>query len=205
MRNFFIKKRTPLWTNAAKKSILKCMTESLNIFVTFAKIGGLTFGGGYSMLPLLRRECVEGRGWITEEDLLDYYAIGQTTPGIIAVNTSLLIGYKVKRLKGALMAAFGVVFPSLVVILVIAAALAGYMGHPLVAHAFAGIRVVVAAMIVSAMLRQWRGAVKDWACGVIFAAALAALLFTRVSPVAIVLTSAAAGIAITFIKRKNKT
>ncbi len=179
------------------------MRKLLSIFWTFAKIGGLTFGGGYSMLPMLRRECIEANGWISEEELLDYYAIGQTTPGLIAVNTSILIGYKASRLSGALAAALGVVFPSVVVILIIAAALSGYMGLPAVEHAFAGIRVVVAAMILSAMLRQWRGAVKDKACAVIFAAALVALLFTGVSPVIIVLSAAAAGIVITFFKKRS--
>ena len=179
------------------------MRDLIAIFWTFVKIGGLTFGGGYSMLPMLRRECIEAKGWITEEELLDYYAIGQTTPGLIAVNTSILIGSKVKKLSGALVAALGVVFPSVVVILIIAAALSGYMSLPLVEHAFAGIRIVVAALIVSAMLRQWRGAIKDKACAVIFAAALLALLFTSVSPVVVVLLAAAAGVVITFVRKRR--
>ncbi len=123
--------------------MIRIMKELLAIFWTFVKIGGLTFGGGYSMLPMLRRECIEDKGWITEEELLDFYAIGQTTPGLIAVNTSILIGYNVKKLGGGLIAALGVVFPSIVVILIIAAALSGYMSLPVVEHAFAGIRVVV--------------------------------------------------------------
>ncbi len=183
--------------------IIMTMKELFAIFWTFVKIGGLTFGGGYSMLPMLRRECIEAKGWITEEELLDYYAIGQTTPGLIAINTSILIGYKVKKLIGALVAALGIAFPSIVVILIIAAALSSYMSLPVVEHAFAGIRVVVAALIISAMLRQWRGAIKDKLCAVIFALALAALLFTGVSPVIVVLSAAAAGIVITFIKKAN--
>ncbi len=178
------------------------MRELITLFWTFAKIGGLAFGGGYSMLPMLRRECIEAHSWISEEELLDYYAIGQTTPGLIAVNTSILVGYKVKKLSGALFAALGVIFPSVAVILIIAAALSGYMSLPVVEHAFAGIRVFVAALIISAMLRQWRGAIKDKACAVIFAAALIALLFTGVSPAVIVLFAAAAGVAITYVKKR---
>ncbi len=179
------------------------MRELFVIFWAFVKIGGLTFGGGYTMLPMLRRECVDAKRWITEEELLDYYAIGQTTPGIIAVNTSILIGYKAKKLSGALAAAAGVVFPSIAVILIVAAALSGYMSLPAVEHAFAGIRVVVAAMILSAMLKQWRGAIKDKACAAIFALALAALLFTGVTPVVIVLSAAAAGVVIMFVKKRS--
>ncbi len=184
--------------------MIRIMKELMAIFWTFVKIGGLTFGGGYSMLPMLRRECIEDKGWITEEELLDFYAIGQTTPGLIAVNTSILIGYNVKKLGGGLIAALGVVFPSIVVILIIAAALSGYMSLPVVEHAFAGIRVVVAALIISAMLRQWRGAIKDRFGAAIFAFALLALLFTGVSPVVVVLAAAAAGGVMTFVRKRSE-
>ena len=97
------------------------MKELWLFFITFAQIGGLTFGGGYAMLPMLQREVVERRGWATEEELTDYFAIGQCTPGIIAVNTATFIGRKYKGIPGAIFTTLGVVFPSVVIISLIAA------------------------------------------------------------------------------------
>ena len=95
------------------------MKELWELFIVFAKIGGFTFGGGYAMLPILQREVVENRNWATSEELMDYYAIGQCTPGIIAVNTATFIGYKRKGIIGGIVATIGCVFPSLVIIMII--------------------------------------------------------------------------------------
>lgn len=97
------------------------MNQLLDLFLTFARIGGLTFGGGYAMLPILQREVVEKRHWATEEELMDYYAIGQCTPGIIAVNTATFVGQGLAGSIGGIVATLGVVFPSLIIITVIAA------------------------------------------------------------------------------------
>ena len=102
------------------------MNELLSLFLTFARIGGLTFGGGYAMLPMLQKEVVEAKQWATEEELMDYYAIGQCTPGIIAINTATFIGYKRKGLAGALFATYGVVAPSWVIIMIIAAFISNF-------------------------------------------------------------------------------
>ena len=91
-----------------------------DLFWTFCRIGGLTFGGGYAMLPMLQKEVVDNRGWATEEELLDYYAVGQCTPGIIAVNTATFIGHKTRGIPGAICATAGVIFPSLIIISIIA-------------------------------------------------------------------------------------
>ena len=97
------------------------MNKLLDLFLTFARIGGLTFGGGYAMLPMLQKEVVEKRGWASEEELMDYYAIGQCTPGIIAVNTATFVGQKTAGIAGGIIATLGVVFPSLIIITIIAA------------------------------------------------------------------------------------
>lgn len=97
------------------------MKELWELFIVFAKIGGFTFGGGYAMLPILQREVVENRNWATSEELMDYYAIGQCTPGIIAVNTATFIGYKRKGIIGGIVATIGCVFPSLVIIMILKA------------------------------------------------------------------------------------
>ena len=95
------------------------MKELLVLFLTFAKVGVMTFGGGYAMLPILQREVVENKGWATDEELTDYFAIGQCTPGVIAVNTATFIGYRYKGLAGGILATLGVISPSIIIISVI--------------------------------------------------------------------------------------
>ena len=128
------------------------LKKLLDLFLTFARIGGLTFGGGYAMLPMLQKEVVENRGWATEEELADYFAIGQCTPGVIAVNTATFVGYREAGILGGVMATLGVIFPSLVIITIIAAFIRNFADLPVVKHAFSGIRVCVCVLILS--LRQ---------------------------------------------------
>ena len=111
------------------------MNLYLDLFLTFAKVGVCTFGGGYAMLPILQREVVENKGWATEEELTDYFAIGQCTPGVIAVNTATFIGYKYKGIIGGILTTLGVVFPSLIIITLIAAFLSNFAHIPAVQHA----------------------------------------------------------------------
>ena len=113
------------------------------LFFTFFKIGLFTFGGGYAMLPLLQREIVEKKKWATEEEMLDYFAVGQCTPGVIAVNTATFVGFKEKKLSGAVFATLGIVSPSLVIITIIAALLSNFAHIAAVQNAFAGIRVAL--------------------------------------------------------------
>lgn len=137
------------------------MKELWNMFQTFARIGALTFGGGYAMLPMLQREVVEKHQWATEEELADYYAIGQCTPGIIAVNTATFIGYRRAGIIGGIVATLGVVFPSLVIITVIAAFLTNFAELPIIRYAFEGIRVCVCVLIFSAVQKLWKKSVID--------------------------------------------
>lgn len=132
------------------------------LFVTFFKIGICTFGGGYAMLPMLEREIVNKRNWATMEELLDYFAIGQCTPGIIAVNTATFVGYKVRKNLGGVVATLGVVAPSLVIISLIAALLSNFMEYEIVGHAFAGIRIAVCALIAGTILKLAKKSVKKW-------------------------------------------
>lgn len=132
------------------------MNMYFQLFLTFFRIGLFTFGGGYSMLPMLQREVVERRHWVTEEDLLDYFAIGQCTPGIIAVNTATLVGHRQRGALGAAFATLGIITPSLIIITIIASVLQQFAHIAAVQHAFAGIRVAVAALIVSAVIKLFR-------------------------------------------------
>lgn len=152
-------------------SIIKYAMVFLELFLTFAKVGVMTFGGGYAMLPILEREVVDGKGWATEEELLNYFAVGQCTPGIIAVNTATFIGYKYKGVPGAVMATAGVIFPSLVIIILIAAFLQNFADIPFVIKAFAGIRAVVAALVINAVIKFFKSGVKDLTGLIIFIAA----------------------------------
>lgn len=139
-----------------------------DMFLTFARIGGVTFGGGYAMLPMLQREVVEKRHWATEEELADYYAIGQCTPGIIAVNTATFIGCRQAGIIGGIFATLGVVFPSIVIITVIAACLTNFADLKVVQYAFEGIRVCVCVLIFNAVQKLWKKSVIDQPTTVIF-------------------------------------
>jgi len=180
------------------------LKELATLFVSFAKVGVMTFGGGYAMLPVLQREIVENKKWATEEELTDYYAIGQCTPGVIAVNTATFIGQKQQGILGGIFATLGVVFPSLVIITAIAALISNFADIPAVQNAFAGIRVCVCVLVLNSVVKLWKSTIKDkWAL-VIFALVLIGAVFTELSPVVFVLLAAIAGIAIKGLEAKNK-
>ena len=166
------------------------------LFLTFAKVGVMTFGGGMAMLPILQREVVENKGWATDEELVDYFAIGQCTPGIIAVNTATFVGQKQRGVVGGIVATLGIVFPSLLIITVLAGVINSFSHLDWVQHAFAGIRVCVCVLIFNAVLKLWKGAVKDVWGLVIFLVILALSVFTKLSPIIYVLAAAVAGLLI---------
>ena len=180
------------------------MRELWNLFITFAKVGVMTFGGGMAMLPILQREVVQNKGWATDEELSDYFAIGQCTPGIIAVNTATFIGQKQRGVWGGSFATLGMVFPSLVIITALAGLITNFAHVAWVQHAFAGIRVVVCVLIFNAVLKLWKSAVHDVWGALLFAAVLAATLLTGLSPVVYVLLSAVAGIVIQSLQEGRK-
>ena len=166
------------------------------LFITFAKIGVMTFGGGMAMLPILQREVVDSKGWATEEELVDYYAISQCTPGIIAVNTATFIGRKQRGTLGAVMATLGVVFPSLVIITLLAGLIENFSHLAWVENAFAGIQVCVCVLIGNAVVKLGKKSVIDKRTAGIFLTVLLGGVFLNVSPVWFVLAAAAAGIAL---------
>ena len=167
-----------------------------DLFVTFAKMGAITFGGGMAMLPILQREVVYLRHWATEEELLDYYAIGQCTPGIIAVNTSTFVGQKKAGILGGIAATLGMVFPSLVFISIIAGLISNFADIPAVKNAFAGIQVCVCVLIFNATVKLLKKSVIDRRTAVIFSLVLAGSVVVNLSPVWFVLVSACAGAAL---------
>ncbi len=172
------------------------MKELWELFKVFAQIGVLTFGGGYAMLPMIQEEIVDKRGWATDEEILDYYAIGQSTPGIISVNTATFIGYKRKGILGAIVATLGIVFPSIVIITVIAIFFDQFEHYQIVQHAFAGIRVAVAALILNAIISMWQNAIKDYLGIIIFLLSFSVVAFLDISPIWVVIISFLVGVII---------
>ncbi len=170
------------------------MNIYLDIFLTFARVGGLTFGGGYAMLPILQKEVVEKRKWVSQTDVMDYYAISQCMPGIIMANTSLFIGNKIRGARGSVAAVLGVVAPSLIIIMLIAAFISSFAHLPLVQNAFAGIRVCVFVLIINAITKLFKAAVIDWVSGGICLTVLLLSVLTDISPIILVVASGLAGI-----------
>ena len=179
------------------------MKTLIDLFFTFCRIGGLTFGGGYAMLPIIQKEIVEEKKWATEEEVLDYYAVGQCTTGIIAVNTATFIGYKVHGIIGAIFATLGVVFPSLIIITIIAALLKNFANYSIVQHAFSGIRVVVIALIVSAILKLAKTSIKNSTTLIIAIIAFILVAFVNLSPIYIVIAAACIGLILKFIRGRK--
>ena len=172
------------------------MKELIELFLAFARIGGLTFGGGYAMLPMLQREVVENKKWATEAELMDYYAVGQCIPGVIAVNTAVFVGNKVRGLLGAIAASLGVISPSIVIIVAIAAFIQSFSELPIVQNAFAGIRVGVCVLILSAVLKLFKKAIIDKFTFGLFSVVFALSVFTDISPILFVIMAALAGITV---------
>ena len=172
------------------------MKELWNLFITFAKIGGITFGGGMAMLPILQREVVDGKGWATEEELVDYYAISQCTPGIIAVNVATFIGQKQKGVAGGIAATLGVVFPSVVIISLLAGLIQNFSHLEWVRNAFAGIQVCVCVLIGNAVYKLLKKSVVDKRTAAVFGLVTILGLFVNVSPVWFVVAAAVMGIAL---------
>ncbi|WP_291243541.1 chromate transporter [Allofournierella sp.] len=172
---------------------VKILTD---LFLTFMQVGGLTFGGGYAMLPILQREVVEKRDWATDEELADYFAVGQCTPGIIAVNTATFVGQKQAGILGGIVATLGVVAPSLVIISILTGFINTFAELAVVKNAFAGIRVCVCVLIFNAVCKLWKGSVKSKLALAIFAVVTLGSLFFDLSPVLFVVVAAVLGIGL---------
>ena len=187
------------------------MKELLDLYWTYLKIGSVNFGGGYAMLPLLERELVNKKGWTTMDELRDYFAIGQCTPGVIALNVSTFIGQKRKGVAGAIAAAMGFLTVPIVLIIIIAAFLTNFAQLEVVQHAFAGIRVCVCVLILQAILRLWKSSVVDAFTMVLYAVILAlnalgsftSLLPVKIPAAVLVILAGAVGLTASLLKNKK--
>ncbi|MEA4814116.1 MAG: chromate transporter [Oscillospiraceae bacterium] len=174
------------------------MRTCLELFVAFFKMGAVTFGGGYTMLPILKREVAEKKGWVDYADLIDFYAISQGLPGIIAINVSIFIGYRVKRVAGGIAAAFGCVAPSVIIITILAMCMNSFQENLYVQYALHGIAVCVAALIFSAVMDMWGKGIKDILGIIIFILVFIGTEFTDISPIFFIIASAAVGVLARF-------
>ncbi len=176
----------------------------LRMFLTFFRIGAFTIGGGYAMLPLIEREFVEKQGWVSEDEIVDIFAIVQSVPGVIAINSSIFIGYRIAGFAGALAASLGMVLPSFIIISVIAAFFVQFRAIPAVQSAFSGIRAGVTALIALAAFRLGRKVMTGLFPIITGIAAFTALLIFDVHAIAIIAVSAVAGlIRYRFLPRKG--
>ena len=170
------------------------MKELWYLYASFFKIGGLTFGGGLTMLPMLKYELVEKRGWVTEDELLDYYAVGQCTPGIIAVNVSTFVGYKRKGILGGIFSTLGMVSPSLIIVSILALFLEQFMSNEIVAHAVAGIKVVVCALMLNTVITMAKKSIVSAIGGMIAVVSFLLAVFTPIPTVLLVVIAGILGI-----------
>lgn len=180
------------------------MKELFEIFILFFKIGCVSFGGGYAMLPILQKELIEKREWVTEQELLDFYALGQCTPGVIAVNVSTLTGYKRKKVIGGIVGTLGMILPSMIIITVLAALLHNFADIPAVKDAFAGIRACVCVLILNAIIKLWKKSIPDKTSFAIFLIVLGISLFTDISAMFLVLGAGVVGVAVNALRKEAK-
>ena len=179
------------------KGLTADMKELLELYFAFLRIGAVNFGGGYAMLPLLEEDLVKKKGWVTTDDLMDYFAIGQCTPGVIALNVSTFIGNKKKGIAGAVAATTGFLTCPVIFILVISMCLTNFADLPIVQNAFAGIRVCVCVLILEAVMRLWKKAFVVKPAFVIYAVIFLLMAFGGFLPVKVpaAVLVVAAGIA----------
>ncbi|MCL2233030.1 MAG: chromate transporter [Treponema sp.] len=177
------------------------MKKYLEVFLTFLKMGCITFGGGYAVVPIVERELVKKKGWVTLDEVMDYYTIAQITPGIIAVNLATFIGDKQKGPLGGFLATVGFILPGISFVMAAAFFIGNFAELPAVQHAFAGIRIAVGALILDTVIKMSKGAFKDNKAVIIFIAVFVISVLPRDmipaffrSPVILVLASGLAGL-----------
>ena len=181
------------------------MGDLIKLFATFAKMGLFTFGGGYAMLPMIKREIVEKNGWATEDEIMDYYAIGQVTPGVIAVNTSTFVGHKVKGLVGSIAATLGMIVPPITIITLIAIFLKNFSYLKVVKYAFNGIRACVCVQVFEAIVMMAKKSLPDKICLTIFVLVIILSVTNILDPTLLVVLAGVTGVIIkNFVRKTGK-
>lgn len=177
------------------------MNLYLQIFTSFAKIGAFTIGGGYAMIPLIQEEVVNKKRWIEEEDFMDVLAISQSAPGLLSVNISIFLGYRMRGTKGSVVATLGSILPSFLIILMIAMFFAGYQDNPTVMKIFKGIRPVVVALIAVPMINMAKKAKLNIYTAALAVATALLVTFFKISPIYILLVAGCVFVLPMYIKQ----
>lgn len=181
------------------------MTTKLSeLYMAFFRIGGFTIGGGYVMLPMMQKEVVDNKGWVTDEDMVNYYALSSSVPGVIAINTATMVGYRMRGVRGAVSATAGMVTPSLVIIMFIAAFLTKFQDYAIVQSAFAGVRVAVFSVMVMAVVRIGKKVIKDWKGWLYALLAFLVVVVLDVSPIYVILCAIALGVTVSVIEMRKE-
>ena len=183
-----------------KQDFLK---ELLSVYIAFVKIGTFTIGGGLAMLPMLRRELIDNRGWITEDELIDYYAVGQSTPGIIAVNVSTFVGYKRCGIIGGIIGTIGIVTPCFAIIMLLARFINSVSDFPYAQKALKGINVAVAALLTSVVYNFSKKTIKTPFSLILMLASFFCVSFLKLPSYIVILFAIFTGCLSVFIQRKR--
>lgn len=197
-------KQTKQTKEATKVTLKEKLKKLFGLYFSFAKIGTFTIGGGLAMMPMMQKELVDKKKWITEEELIDYYAVGQSTPGIIAANVATFVGYKQCRIIGGIIATLGMVTPSLVIIMILANFINSISDYPMVQKALNGINVAVAALLTSVIVRFAQKTIKNVWNALFMGIAFILIFFFHVPSFIVILCAIATGIILTVIKVRKE-
>ena len=179
--------------------------QFFDLYLTFAKIGTFTIGGGLAMMPMMQKELIDKKHWITEEDLIDYYAVGQSTPGIVAVNVSTFVGYRQLGILGGMVATLGMITPSLVIITILAGLINSIDDYPIVQKALRGINVSVAALLTSVIVKFAKKTIKNAFHVIMMLIAFVLVFWLKVPSFWIIIAALTCGVLLTFYNlRKSK-
>lgn len=174
-----------------------------NLYFSFAKIGTFTIGGGLAMMPMMQSELIEKRKWITDEELIDYYAVGQSTPGIVAVNVATFVGYKQMGIIGGIFATLGMVTPSLVIIMILAGIINSINDFPIIQKALKGINVAVAALLTSTIINFMKKTIKKFTNAIFMMISFLLVFVFKLPSFWIILFALLIGVVLTYKEKKK--
>ena len=184
---------------------IKKLKDLFTIYFAFFKVGAFTFGGGLAMMPMLQKELIEKKQWLTEEELIDYYAVGQSTPGIIAVKVATFVGYKRSGILGGIFGTLGIISPSLIIIMILANLINSISDYPIVQKALTGINVAVAALLTSVIINFAKKTIKNVWNAIFMLISFLLIFALKVPSFIVILFGLATGIILTFIHKKKET
>lgn len=184
---------------------IKKLKDLFTVYFAFFKVGAFTFGGGLAMMPMLQKELIEKKQWLTEEELIDYYAVGQSTPGIIAVNVATFVGYKRAGILGGIFGTLGIISPSLIIIMILANLINSISDYPIVQKALTGINVAVAALLTSVIINFAKKTIKNVWNAIFMLISFLLIFALKVPSFIVILFGLATGIILTFIHKKKET